>query len=879
MDEHGRDASRSSSVNGHPGRRTRRFVRWTVARGRWLWLAAAALMVPSALAMMRLYVNLTSEVEELLPRSAPSVSAVDELRQRLPGLSTLGVVVATSDPSELPAAERLIDDLAARVRHYPPSLVRAVKTGTEAAAERRFLVDHLPLFVDLDDLTAIRTRVEERRRWDMRQRLGISFDDQGEKPPPLDFSDVEAKYQTRFQGVRLPAAAPAAAGGAGATAGAGARERTRYTDEASGVTLLLIEGTESSLGAHHAGRLLSRVKDDLRALGGPAHYAAGLRAGFAGNIAVSVEELSALSADLGTSSALVVIAVLVVILLYFRWWAALPLLFMPLTIATVLAFGLVTLPPFHVDRLNSSTGFLGSIVIGNGINFGVIWLARYVAARRRGVPLETALEEATWGALPGTLVAAIAAATAYASLTITDFRGFRQFGMIGAVGMLACWAATYLLTPSLCVAVERFTGRGPPPRRDDAPGLQATARALRWVFARPRAVVAGAGLATLIAGAQMATLNSSHLESDFSKLRRADTWKSGEGYWGRLMDRVIGGNLSPTVILTDSPAEASAVAARLRAEMQRPPLDALVANVRSFEDAVPPDQPAKIAEIARLRKLLTPAVRASLPPERLADVDRLLGADGLQPIGLADLPPSLTARLRESDGSLGRVVLVYPKLTKRLWQPALLEGFIGKLRDVAACGVPAGARPGRVAGTLPVSADITASLQRDAPRSSLVALAAVVAVVLIIFRGGQTGLVVIASLLLGIVWMIGATFLFGIKVNYANFAAFPITFGIGVDYAVNIMARFRQERAGRPRDELPVDPAVMVQRAVLSTGGAVALCSLTTIIGYSSLLLAKNQALFLFGAVAVIGELSCLVAALIALPATLLVWRRLTDRL
>ena len=57
------------------------------------------------------------------------------------------------------------------------------------------------------------------------------------------------------------------------------------------------------------------------------------------------------------------------------------------------------------------------------------------------------------------------------------------------------------------------------------------------------------------------------------------------------------------------------------------------------------------------------------------------------------------------------------------------------------------------------------------------------------------------------------------------------------------------------------------------------LCSLTTIIGYSSLLLAKNHALFLFGAVAVIGEMCCLFAALLALPAVLLTWRGLTNRL
>jgi predicted RND superfamily exporter protein len=170
-------------------------------------------------------------------------------------------------------------------------------------------------------------------------------------------------------------------------------------------------------------------------------------------------------------------------------------------------------------------------------------------------------------------------------------------------------------------------------------------------------------------------------------------------------------------------------------------------------------------------------------------------------------------------------------------------------------------------------------LQQDAPRASLAALLSVAAVVAVIFRAHATGWIVVASLLIGIVWMVGFTFLSGIKVNYANFAAFPITFGIGVDYAVNIMARFRQERARRPPDGLPADPARVVEHAVLSTGGAVALCSLTTIIGYSSLLLAKNQALFLFGAVAVLGEVSCLFAALLALPAVLLVWRRLTARL
>jgi predicted RND superfamily exporter protein len=61
-------------------------------------------------------------------------------------------------------------------------------------------------------------------------------------------------------------------------------------------------------------------------------------------------------------------------------------------------------------------------------------------------------------------------------------------------------------------------------------------------------------------------------------------------------------------------------------------------------------------------------------------------------------------------------------------------------------------------------------------------------------------------------------------------------------------------------------------RAIGSTGAAVALCSWTTIVGYGSLLAASSRALKGFGMMAILGEISCLAAALLALPAFIL-WR------
>jgi len=56
------------------------------------------------------------------------------------------------------------------------------------------------------------------------------------------------------------------------------------------------------------------------------------------------------------------------------------------------------------------------------------------------------------------------------------------------------------------------------------------------------------------------------------------------------------------------------------------------------------------------------------------------------------------------------------------------------------------------------------------------------------------------------------------------------------------------------------------------------MCSLTTIIGYSSLLLADNRGLYSFGVVSVIGEFTCLAAAVVLMPALLVLLQRRKSR-
>jgi hypothetical protein len=68
---------------------------------------------------------------------------------------------------------------------------------------------------------------------------------------------------------------------------------------------------------------------------------------------------------------------------------------------------------------------------------------------------------------------------------------------------------------------------------------------------------------------------------------------------------------------------------------------------------------------------------------------------------------------------------------------------------------------------------------------------------------------------------------------------------VGADYAANLWSRVSPGR-------------------VPEIASTVALCSLTTIIGYSSLLLGRNGALRSFGLLSDLGELSCLGAVLLS---------------
>jgi predicted RND superfamily exporter protein len=343
------------------------------------------------------------------------------------------------------------------------------------------------------------------------------------------------------------------------------------------------------------------------------------------------------------------------------------------------------------------------------------------------------------------------------------------------------------------------------------------------------------------------------LETDLSRLRNKESLEHGSAYLSKYLDEIFQRYLAPIVLLPHTREDAVKIADLLREKKKEQGDQSLIASVQTIDDFVPKDQPEKIKVLGEIRALLPKRILIRLSQSDQNRVKELLNPANFHVIDLHDLPKLVLNKFTEKDGSVGKMVLVEPPLSHETWEGDAVVKLIADLRQTAdsiAPGTP-------VAGTLPITSDMFQAVRSDGPKATLFALLAVVLLVVVLFRSPEIIALTLFALFIGVVWLGGFIFGFGYKINFLNFIALPITFGIGVDYGVNIFQRYREQE---DKDILLV---------IRQTGGAVALSSFTTVVGYCSLLIASNQAFVSFGRLAVAGEIFCVTAAIVALPAFL----------
>jgi len=838
-----------------PSRAERFFAALARAQHRAPWaFVLGALLVSAASMPWVLRLRLNSDFQAMLPESSRSVRDLDEIRARFGGTSTLTLAIqdtreAGADPARLRAFTRA---LAAELEGLGE--LQVVHVDWNVSDFYDFVRAHQHLYADLADLTEVRDALSARITWE-RNHANPFYLDLDDEPPPdpeavlariRDDAETAERETQRFpEGFYQHPTMPLVFVFLRTSIRGGEEDATNRlvaAVEAAAERVLVAEDLPA----------VSRRRSDRTDVG---LVAGDLRIDYGGELMDVLEETEALKEAVALSTLITLLLLLASIFLFYRRWRALPLLALNLLAPCLFAFG-VTQP--IVGTLNTSSAFLASIVIGNGVNSSIMWLGRYFEERRQNKDAASALEEAHTGTWQGTLAAAFAAALAYGSLAVTDYRGFRDFGLIGLVGMLSCWVATYTVLPALTAGFERLRPMAFGGAAEEGRGVYGVLFA-RLALASPRTLLGVSLVVSLVTlGATLWAARQDPLEYDFRNLqaeRSAESrvaWVNARvGDWA---DETLSG--SAIAILAPTNEDVPRLIEQLEAYRSEHP-DAFGA-VRTIDHMLPSDQEAKVPVLAELRRLMLDA-RPYLSEAQQAEIDAHLPPETVTPVGLDDLPASVARSFTERDGSRGRLVFVEHADGQSTWDGrymiAWAEGArVARSRD--------GSEP-PVAGVAVVFADLISSIFSEAPLAMGASFVTVLALVLFSFARLRERLYALVAMLVGVVWMTGSLALLGVKLNFLNMMAFPITFGIGLEYAVNYLKRYQQERgAGRTVTDA-------VRAALEGAGGAVVLCSLTTLIGYISLYTSSNQALNSFGLAMSLGEITCLLASVAALPALL----------
>ncbi len=827
----------SVSLRERAGRGVRSGVEYLVdLGGRRPWLvvlSAFVLLVASWSYASRL--QLRSDVLELLPRDSPGFQSFERRLARIGGRATIFVLV---ESPERAANERFVDAL--RKELAAPEIAHSVafvEWGTKDA--RKTFADNKWLYADLKDLEEADQKLEQQIAIKSGMVDDLSDETTAEKNLGMD------SFKERFQ----KKADDRDGFPSGYFASPDGKEH-----------VVRIFTTASGMGGGNDEELFGTIRAVTERME-PKSFHPEMKVGFGGDIPNAAAEKESLVKEARIGTIIAAILILGGIVWFYGSPASLVLVGFPPLFGVGCAYAFAT---WKYGYVNASGAFLGAIILGNGVNYPIVLYSRYKEFRARGMSPDAARREAVWNAFRAELVGSSVASIAYGSLTVTRFRGFSQFGMIGFVGMLLVWISMIPCLPALIVIVERYQPLLPSFLRERPAKLgedESRGPVARFVGditqAKPRVFVGLAVVITLVTAWRLPGFLRDPWEYDFDKLGSVEARKGGPFEVTARAEKILAGkmNLAGSLVLADTPEQVPLVREAILAKDRANPATSVIDEITTLDDFLPgsPEvQAEKLAVLERLRERLTPKLMSSLEPDERARLEELRPPEDLRAMKAADLPELLRNRFSERNDTLGTVFYVrYKPGVSTNDGHALLqisETIDGiRLKD--------GTRVDTVSRAT-VFAEMIRSLERDGPLATAVAFCAVAFVVTIATSSRKGTLAVLLSLVLGVAWMVGGAALWGERLNFLNFIALPITFGIGSEYPFNIFDRSRL---------LGGD----VTRAVKLHLGAVSLCSYTTVVGYGSLLFADNQAMKSFGRLAIAGELTCLVLAMFFLPSLL----------
>jgi len=151
---------------------------------------------------------------------------------------------------------------------------------------------------------------------------------------------------------------------------------------------------------------------------------------------------------------------------------------------------------------------------------------------------------------------------------------------------------------------------------------------------------------------------------------------------------------------------------------------------------------------------------------------------------------------------------------------------------------------------------------------SLIMATVIVALLLVLlFRSLIAGLIAAIPLGLSIIILFGLMGFFNIELNVATAMLSSIMIGVGIDYTIHFLWRYREERQNG------LTPVEAVKKTLTTTGRGIIFNAFSVIIGFAALLFSGFFPVKFFGFLVIVSIFACLVGALVLIPSLCLAFR------
>ncbi|HKJ67691.1 MAG TPA: efflux RND transporter permease subunit, partial [bacterium] len=642
-----------------------------------------------------------------------------------------------------------------------------------------------------------------------------------------------------------------------------------------------------------------------------------VRAGLTGSVAREHDEQTYATRSIQYTTIIAFVAIFVMLILAFRMWVAPVLAMFNLVIGLIWAMGIAYITQ---GQLNMVTSMMSVILLGLGIDFSIHLISSFTEWRAKGDNIHTSMEKAFMKSGKGIVTGALTTACAFLTLIVSKSQGMESMGIVTGSGLIAILLATMFFLPVLLVFRARYRDKkqakkpaGTFVERDIS--LHALGRMGEWLGRR---YVFSIGASILLTGFMVWAATQIKYDQNYMNMEP-------EGLTSIALMDTIKEKFDLSMEYAISLAQSVEESRQLAEEYRDMTLVAMTDDISLYLPS-PEEQQERIPHINGIRQQMSiapirQAVRSDEYGTLISEIERLemnimeiqdmaflggqdkvdkkcgeivgfpnqpnshnimtellailksdesavlRGFTGLQrnfspyfkqtvlnmastePVHLEDLPAPVLDRYsnRTRDKFL---ITIYPQ--GNLYEDArLLTRFVDELDRI---------NP-QTTGGPPLGVAMLRIFARDGRNAVLLTLLIVFLLLWADFRKARRALIAMVPLALGAVWMVGLMYLTGMNFTFMNFLAVPLIIGIGIDDGVHIMHRWLNE--GRTN----------LQVVFASTGKAILLTSLTTMLAFGSMHFSVFPAWAWFGEGLFLGVGACFITSVLVLPG-ILGWRR-----